>query len=57
MNTSAREFVDDMPGGATRLVQHAKGIEYTLVNGRVLLEHGKHSGDLPGRTLRSMYYN
>ena len=57
VNTSAREFVDDMPGGATRLVQHAKGIEYTLVNGRVLLEHGKHSGDLPGRTLRSTYYN
>ena len=57
VNTSAREFVDDMPGGATRLVQHAKGIEYTLVNGRVLLEHGKHSGDLPGRTLRSTSYN
>ena len=57
VDTSNREFVDDMPGGATRLVQHATGIEYTLVNGRVLLENGKHSGDLPGRTLRSTYYN
>ena len=57
VDTSNREFVDDMPGGATRLVQHATGIEYTLVNGRVLIEGGKHSGDLPGRTLRSTYYN
>ena len=57
VDTSNREFVDDMPGGATRLVQHATGIEYTLVNGRVLIEDGKHSGDLPGRTLRSTYYN
>ena len=57
VDTSNREFVDDMPGGATRLVQHATGIEYTLVNGRVLTEGGKHTGDLPGRTLRSTYYN
>jgi N-acyl-D-aspartate/D-glutamate deacylase len=31
----------------------AEGIEYTIVNGDVLYEHGDHSGYLPGRVLRS----
>jgi N-acyl-D-aspartate/D-glutamate deacylase len=43
----------DLPGGATRLVTHARGIEYTIVNGRVVYEHGKPSGGLPGQVLRS----
>jgi N-acyl-D-aspartate/D-glutamate deacylase len=27
-------------------------VEYTIVNGEVLFEHGKHSGAMPGRVLR-----
>jgi len=31
----------------------SRGIEYTVVNGEVLYAHGKVSGALPGRVLRS----
>jgi len=48
---SEPEMVSDLPGGEKRLVQKAKGIQMTLVNGEVLTEAGKHSGALPGRVL------
>jgi len=47
------EMRNDLPGGGRRLVMPARGIEYTLVNGEVLYEHGKASGAMPGRVLRS----
>ncbi len=49
-------MVDDLPGGCSRLEQRADGIAYTVVNGRVLLENGKHTGALPGRVLRNARY-
>jgi N-acyl-D-aspartate/D-glutamate deacylase len=33
-------------------VQHARGIQYTVVNGAVLMEDGQHTGAEPGRVLR-----
>jgi len=50
---TAKEFVNDLPGGGRRLVQGSEGIEYTLVNGVVATESGKPTGDLGGRTIRS----
>ena len=48
------EFVNDFPGKLARLVNRAKGIHYTIVNGEVLLEHGATTSDKrPGRVLRS----
>jgi len=47
------EMRNDLPGGGRRLVMPSRGIEYTVVNGEVLYEHGKVSGALPGRVLRS----
>ena len=47
------EYVHDFPGGAGRYVQRAKGYRATVVNGRVSLEDGRHTGDLVGATLRS----
>lgn len=44
---------NDLPGGGRRLVMPAEGIEYTIANGEILFEHGKHSGAMPGRVLRS----
>ncbi|HTS52400.1 MAG TPA: amidohydrolase family protein [Burkholderiales bacterium] len=46
------EVVDDLPAGARRLVQRARGVAATVVNGEVLLRDGKHTGALPGRLLR-----
>ena len=47
------EFVHDFPGGAGRYVQGSSGYDYTLVNGEVFMDHGEHTGALPGRLLRS----
>ncbi|NIM58097.1 MAG: amidohydrolase family protein [Candidatus Aminicenantes bacterium] len=32
--------------------QYPEGIEYVLVNGRVVIKEGEHTGDLPGKILR-----
>jgi N-acyl-D-aspartate/D-glutamate deacylase len=43
----------DLPGGAKRRKQLATGIEYTVVNGQVLLEKGEHTGAYPGKVARN----
>ena len=43
----------DLPGGAMRLKQVAHGIPYTIVNGEVLIENGRHTGALPGQVVRN----
>jgi N-acyl-D-aspartate/D-glutamate deacylase len=47
------EMRTDLPGGGRRLVMPAQGVEYVIVNGQVLYEHGRHTGALPGQVLRS----
>jgi N-acyl-D-amino-acid deacylase len=47
------EMVSDLPGGEKRLIQKATGIEMTIVNGKVLVEKGAHTGALPGAVLGS----
>ena len=42
----------DLPSGAPRLQQGAEGFLATIVSGRVVLENGKHTGELPGHLLR-----
>jgi N-acyl-D-aspartate/D-glutamate deacylase len=36
----------------TQPFQYGEGIEYVIVNGRVVLEQGRHTGARPGRALR-----
>ena len=48
-----QEMRKDLPGGGIRFVMPASGIEYTLVNGEVIYEHGKATGKMAGRMLRS----
>ena len=43
----------DLPGGAKRRKQLAQGIEWTVVNGQVLMERGQHTGAYPGKVARS----
>jgi N-acyl-D-aspartate/D-glutamate deacylase len=33
--------------------QYPEGIDYVLVNGQVVIDNGIHTGDLPGRALKS----
>ncbi len=48
------EKVQDLPEGAPRYIQRAKGIPYTVVNGSVLMINGAHTGVYPGKVLRSI---
>jgi N-acyl-D-aspartate/D-glutamate deacylase len=47
------EVSRDGPGGSPRRVQGAEGVSHVIVNGEVVLDHGRHSGAFPGRVLRS----
>ncbi|MET0500643.1 MAG: amidohydrolase family protein, partial [Candidatus Binatia bacterium] len=47
------EQVNDLPEGAPRYIQHARGIRYSIVNGSVLMDNGSHTGAYPGKVLRS----
>jgi N-acyl-D-aspartate/D-glutamate deacylase len=47
------EVVRDGPGGTPRRVQGAEGVHYVVVGGQVVLDHGRHTGALPGRVLRA----
>jgi N-acyl-D-aspartate/D-glutamate deacylase len=37
--------------------QYSDGVEYVLVNGKVVLEHGRHTGLRPGQVLRGSGYS
>jgi N-acyl-D-aspartate/D-glutamate deacylase len=46
------EWAQDYPAGTRRLMQPSVGVHYTIVNGRVIYEDGRLTGDLPGTVLR-----
>ena len=50
------DIVHDFPNNGWRIREHAQGIAYTVVNGTVLIEHGEHTGALPGRIHRNALY-
>jgi N-acyl-D-aspartate/D-glutamate deacylase len=43
----------DLPAGAKRLSQRSAGFKATLVDGTVTIANGEHTGEFPGRLLRS----
>src|SRR3989442_1104843 len=47
------EVSHDGPAGVPRRVQGADGVDYVIVGGQVVLDHGRHTGGLPGRVLRA----
>ncbi len=47
------EVTYDGPNGSPRRVQGADGVDYVIVGGQTVLDHGKHTGVLPGRVLRA----
>ena len=58
IDTKMRQHqIRDLPGGGARFVMTAQGINYTIVNGEVLYEDGKHTGALPGQVVRSQRMN
>jgi N-acyl-D-aspartate/D-glutamate deacylase len=47
------EITRDGPNGSPRRVQGATGVDHVVVGGKVVLNHGQHTGALPGRILRA----
>lgn len=47
------EYKHDFPAGAGRYVQRGRGYDQVIVNGRVFMDHGEHTGNLQGTTLRT----
>jgi N-acyl-D-aspartate/D-glutamate deacylase len=47
------EYVNDFPLNSRRLVAKAEGIVATFVAGKLLYDNGTHTGEMPGRVLRS----
>ncbi len=43
----------DLPGDEMRLYGEANGISHVIVNGKCIVEAGTHTGQLPGKVLRS----
>ena len=50
------DIVHDFPAGGWRIRELAEGIQYTIVNGQVLIEDGNPTGALPGRVMRNTLY-
>jgi N-acyl-D-amino-acid deacylase len=46
------DYAHDFPHGAGRFRQGAFGYDATIVNGRVFMQRGRHTGELAGRLLR-----
>ena len=46
------ELLNDLPSGAQRLKQTARGISHTVVNGEILLQDNEPTGNFPGQLIR-----
>ncbi len=46
-------FIDDLPAGATRLMQTAQGYVSTMVAGEAIQENGRETGARPGKLVRA----
>ena len=56
VNSHEPEWANDYPAGSKRLIQRSEGMHYTIVNGTVIHEDGRMSGELPGQVLRGPLY-
>jgi N-acyl-D-aspartate/D-glutamate deacylase len=52
VNTLEPEYVQDLPGNETRMIQRAAGVPHTIVNGELVIENGAATGAFPGKVLR-----
>tara|TARA_B100001142_G_scaffold189818_2_gene188982 strand:- start:722 stop:2398 length:1677 start_codon:yes stop_codon:yes gene_type:complete len=53
MSLEYPEIVNDFPGGAGRFIQRSTGYSKTIVNGKVFMQDGEHTGALNGKMLRN----
>jgi N-acyl-D-aspartate/D-glutamate deacylase len=51
LSYGSEEFLSDVPGGGQRMRRPAGGYRYTIVDGAVVQEDGKLTGNNPGAML------
>ena len=56
IKANAPEWAEDYPAATKRLIQRSEGICQTIVNGKVIYEDGKLSGEMAGTVLRGTAY-
>jgi N-acyl-D-aspartate/D-glutamate deacylase len=56
VNAHEPEMANDYPAGSKRLIQRSDGMHYTIVNGKVIHEDGRMTGDLAGQVIRGPLY-
>ena len=56
VNAGEVEWLHDFPANTKRLIQRSVGMHYVVVNGRVIYEDGRLTGELPGQVLRGAAY-
>ena len=56
VNAEEPEWANDFPANTKRMVQRSVGMHYTIVNGTVINDQGRMTGDLPGHVLRGALY-
>ena len=52
LQLDAPQIVFDLPAQGRRMFQGARGYIATIVNGEVIMEHGEHTGAVPGQLIR-----
>jgi N-acyl-D-aspartate/D-glutamate deacylase len=46
------EWVNDLPGGAPRLIERSQGIIWSIIGGEVVFANNEHQGAMPGQVLK-----
>jgi N-acyl-D-amino-acid deacylase len=52
VGTQPLEWVNDLPGGAPRLIERSQGIIWSIIGGEVVFANNEYQGVMPGRVLK-----
>jgi N-acyl-D-amino-acid deacylase len=52
VGTQPLEWVNDLPGGAPRLIERSQGIIWSIIGGKVVFANNEYQGVKPGQVLR-----
>jgi N-acyl-D-amino-acid deacylase len=54
VGTQPLEWVNDLPGGAPRIIERSRGIIYSIIGGEVVFADNEYQGVMPGQVLKPM---
>src|SRR6516164_8610017 len=52
VDTRPLEWVNDLPGGAPRLIERSQGILWSIIGGEVIFANNEYQGVMPGQVLK-----